>query len=389
MIKCHFIPKGSPDYQKGCINVVIVGRPDVVVFAESLLSADYPTFERQAVTEAGYLPIIFRLPRNTLPAFRKALIAVHANFGTQQAREDKREEGLCIRGIPVCEVAREQIQVATALSRNALVTPAQANALAKMCYKMKLLIEATHPSQCVTDEERIYMEKRLNRFRPKMSGLIRYVSLSVREAQEMGEAANYFVDATDDDEHFPQQIYLCPNGRKVSREECLNLSKALWRNVLSCAAGAPPKEGMSKDFAHFMISRYGCMDAYLSARNVGDTSRMKLVVIERALAMLEEIKRHFSRGGKLAEKVAYAKHLEERLDIWVMDVKAYFHRKLVPMAKVSDDLTQEHIDSVIAQLEQLHSKTIEVMKDPAPVLRPQEFFTLQPISSEGDNEASL
>ncbi|PLR29135.1 hypothetical protein CYR55_23005 [Chimaeribacter californicus] len=175
----------------------------------------------------------------------------------------------------------------------------------------------------------------------------------------------------------PAVEYTTPDGRSVTRDECLAAATAHWGEILEASRYCRQVQSVCPDYAHFMISRYSCLEAYLSAQGVGDTSRMRLVVIERAIAMLEDIKTHYGSKETLAEKLAYVLRLEGRFADWMIDVKAMFFSRVIAVATVSHQLDLHHIHEAIRQLEKMRHAALFAKHLAESVLRPPEFFLLR------------
>ena len=243
-----------------------------------------------------------------------------------------------------------------------------------MCEKFKEAIKTAYSADCYAEYEVKKKQKKLKRLRTTLRAKVREVTVNHIEATEI---LTFFYDKQGKnlrEIQVPVVNYVLPNGREGTRAECLSASTAHWQEILDAYRHKRYTFDMSPEYIHFMMSRYSCLDAYLSAQKVGNTSRMHLVVLERALAMLINIKMHCSHNKTLSAKVAYAMRLERQFADWMLDVKAMYHIKIIRVATVSPQLNMYHINKAIKSIEKIRHEVLSVYPLTDPILQSPEFF---------------
>lgn len=272
------------------------------------------------------------------------------------------------------QILNGELIAARKLIANPLTDRNQVNELWDVCEKFKETIKTAYSADCYAEYEIKKNQKKLKRLRTILRAKLREVTVSHVEAAEV---LTFFYDKQGKklrEIQVPVVNYVLPNGREGTRAECLSASTAHWQEILDAYRHKRYTYDMSPEYIHFMISRYSCLDAYLSAQKVGNTSRMHLVVLARALAMLINIKMHFNYNKTLSAKVAYAMRLERQFADWMLDVKAMYHVKIIRVATVSPQLNMYHINKTIKNIEMIRHEVLSVYPLTDPILQSPEFF---------------
>lgn len=274
------------------------------------------------------------------------------------------------------QILRNELIAARKLIANPLTDRNQVNELWDACKKLKEAIAADYSTDFYPECELRKKQKKLKRLRTVLRAKVREVTAN---HVEVAEVLTFFEDRQGRQLRkfqIPTTNYVLPDGREGTRAECLSASITHWQKILDVSRHNRYTCDMSSEYAHFMMSRYSCLDAYLSAQKVGDTSRMHLVVLERAMAMLVDIKMYFSHNKALSDKMAYALRLERQFADWMLDVKAMYYSKLIKVVTVSPQLNMHHINEAIAQIEMTRNDVLSARPLAEPVLQPPEFFLL-------------
>lgn len=364
------MPKKSAHCRNGLVNVAIAGKFVDVNNIVKLLSKKYHFFNGLEPKGNEQATVNFWLQRGLCDSFYKDFSKIRAekNIYITTGFDDS------FPYEKINKISNNELAATRKLIASPLTDRNQVNELWKMCEKLREAIAATYSSNCYLGCK--VKQKQLKRLRTILRAKVREVTANHVEAAEV---LAFFEDKRGNklrEIQIPTVNYVLPDGRKGTRAECLFASTKHWREILDASRHNRYTCDMSFEYVHFMISRYSCLDAYLSAQRVGDTSRMHLVVLERAIAMLVDIKIHFSHNKALSAKVAYALRLERQFADWMLDVKAMYYGKVIKMATVSPQLDMHHINEAIKQIEMIRHGVLSARSLVGSILQLPEFFLL-------------
>lgn len=117
-------------------------------------------------------------------------------------------------------------------------------------------------------------------------------------------------------------------GRTMKRQACQKSALLHWADIVQANSLATCVGSVTPDYAARMVKQFGSLEAYLSYLRVGDTSAMRLPVIERALAQLRAIPRETS-GQQLLEAYQMATVAVEEFAAWLDLVNAMYHHDIL------------------------------------------------------------
>lgn len=153
------------------------------------------------------------------------------------------------------------------------------------------------------------------------------------------------------------------NGRAVKRQACYESALLHWADIVKSNSLAVHIGSVTPDYAARMVRQFGSLEAFLSHLRVGDTTAMRLPVIERALAQLRKIPR-----GKFSHEIVEAYHVattavKEFAD-WLELVNAMFHSDILRLLesvlcqKKGVRLSQL-LDEALETLDQMRNRLIK------------------------------
>lgn len=214
------------------------------------------------------------------------------------------------------------------------------------------------------DRSATYLNKSVSSLRGARRRAHRAVVMNIREAQEL--AAIFEDEACTKPRKlvYRAAAYRDHIGRKVKRQVCYDTAMMHWADVVKANSLVTSIGSVTPEYAERMVKQFGCLEAYLSYLRVGDTTAMRLPVIERALSQLRKIPRtKYTPEVMQAYDVATAA-VKEFAD-WLNLVNAMYHNDILRL--VENIITQKDgmtllLDDVLLTLNRMRNRLIKEKK---------------------------
>jgi len=158
-------------------------------------------------------------------------------------------------------------------------------------------------------------------------------------------------------------------GRTVKRQVCYDTAVLHWADVVKANSLVTTIGSVTPDYAERMVKQFGSLEAYLSYLRVGDTTAMRLPVIERALAQLRKIPRAKYTSEVLQAYGVATAAVQEFAD-WLELVNAMYHQDILRLLQsiiTQKDGMTRLLDDALATLNQMRNRLVKAQQQDAAV----------------------
>ncbi|WP_147200831.1 hypothetical protein [Pantoea sp. CCBC3-3-1] len=305
MPRAFEVPKNdSEDTNRGRIMMCIEGPRDLVDFADFRLRENFTSgLVEEEGSREGEIALFFVIGRDEKPYFMDKWKEAKAAF--PKSRPPKARQ-VAEAAAKLCE-AEQTLQRAIDITKS----PARLERSAK------------------------YLRKRVSSLRGGVRRAHRALCITEKESQEL-LAVFEDVSCTR-----PRQLVAVPvtytdhKGSTVSREKCLTSAVQHWATIVKAHRLAITIGDATPDYARGMLNKFGSLDIYLSFKGVGQTSAIRLPVVEHALQLVKELPAQ-PGGAQLEITQALVRHSVSELVSWMEMTNAMFHYDII---QIVDQIT--------------------------------------------------